>query len=459
MTPDANELCVFAIKRGDIENREIYCNSLYPFYISVIEKYKNSPYYCGKMSDFLEINPKTDCSMLTEKTEVSFIPMPNVQEKSNMVSYNIVPFEKVKKGFTVFKRGDLIWAKITPCMQNGKSCIVDEMPTEIGFGSTEFHVIRKRNNNVYMPFVWAVFSNENVLKAAQAVFSGSAGQQRVSASFLENFPCVIPKYDKQVALASKFEHTLSNRKNKNAQALKLLNDFGKSISNYLGLHRSTENELCFAIRLKDLDGVIDVKRYTSIGKIDSVFTVMDVCDIVDEKVNVAQWGREVVDWIRIDDLPNQPLDIEMVRTQSASEIKGTFFEVQKDDILVARLGPTILNQKIVMVRNPERKTIASTEFLVLRVKSGYAPEAVMAVLKTTYYRDLMYSHARGSTPSRYRLNKEDMLKLPFPDIRSRQDQIVNEANAVRKQVKIMRSEAEYEWMRAKAQFEKELLEN
>ena len=148
MTPDANELCVFAIKRGDIENREIYCNSLYPFYISVIEKYKNSPYYCGKMSDFLEINPKTDCSMLTEKTEVSFIPMPNVQEKSNMVSYNIVPFEKVKKGFTVFKRGDLIWAKITPCMQNGKSCIVDEMPTEIGFGSTEFHVIRKRNNNV-----------------------------------------------------------------------------------------------------------------------------------------------------------------------------------------------------------------------------------------------------------------------------------------------------------------------
>ena len=71
----------------------------------------------------------------------------------------------------------------------------------------------------------------------------------------------------------------------------------------------------------------------------------------------------------------------------------------------------------------------------------------------------MYSHARGSTPSRYRLNKEDMLKLPFPDIRSRQDQIVNEANAVRKQVKIMRSEAEYEWMRAKAQFEKELLEN
>lgn len=150
------------------------------------------------MSDFLDVNPKTDCTMLTDKTEVSFVPMPNVQERNNMVSYDMVPYEKVKKGFTVFRRNDLIWAKITPCMQNGKSCIVDEMPTEIGFGSTEFHVIRKRNNDVYMPFVWSIFSNENVLKAAQAVFSGSAGQQRVSASFLETFPAVLPKYDVQV---------------------------------------------------------------------------------------------------------------------------------------------------------------------------------------------------------------------------------------------------------------------
>ena len=97
--------------------------------------------------------------------------MANVQEKTNVVSYDMVAYETVKKGFTVFQRGDLIWAKITPCMQNGKSCIVDKMPTEIGFGSTEFHVIRKRNENVYMPFIWAILSSDDVLKAAQATFS------------------------------------------------------------------------------------------------------------------------------------------------------------------------------------------------------------------------------------------------------------------------------------------------
>ena len=457
MTPDANDLCVFAIKRGNIKSREIYCNSLYPFYISLIEKYKNSPYYCGKMSDFLDVNPKTDCSMLTDETEVSFVPMPNVQEKNNTVLYDIVPYEKVKKGFTVFRRNDLLWAKITPCMQNGKSCIVDGMPTEIGFGSTEFHVIRKRNDDIYMPFIWSIFSSGNVLKAAQAVFSGSAGQQRVSASFLENFPCVIPEYNKQVSLVSVLEHTLSDSKDKNAQALKLLEDFEESISNKFGFHTDIANKLCFSIRLKDLDGVIDAKRYASSKDTAGRLKISDVCEIVEDKRNVSKLGNQVIDWLRIDDLPNLPLDIEIVRTQSADEVDGTFFEVQKGDILVARLGPTILNQKIVMVRSLERKTIASAEFLVLRCKPGYDPEAVMAVLKTAYYRDLMYSHARGSTPSRYRLNREDMLKLPFPDIKSRQDQIAAEAGKVREQVKALRKQANEEWQNAKQQFEASLL--
>ena len=69
----------------------------------------------------------------------------------------------------------------------------------------------------------------------------------------------------------------------------------------------------------------------------------------------------------------------------------------------------------------------------------------------------MYSHARGSTPSRYRLNKEDMLKLPFPDISEKQEQIAAKANDIRNQVRSMRIQAEEDWNAAKEQFEKELL--
>ena len=145
----------------------------------------------------------------------------------------------------------------------------------------------------------------------------------------------------------------------------------------------------------NLDGVIDAKRHASTGNRNNNLTVNHICDIIKEKVNVSRFEKKIVDWIRIDDLPNHPLDIETIRTQPANKIDGTFFEVREGDILVARLGPTILNQKIVMVRSLERPTIASAEFLVLRCKPGYEPEAVMAIFKTGYYRDLMYSHARG----------------------------------------------------------------
>lgn len=268
---------------------------------------------------------------------------------------------------------------------------------------------------------------------------------------------IVPDSTTQSKLAINYTNSCNSRKEILAQTNKILKSFEHKIANLLQLQKKSNSELCFAIRLKDLDGVIDTKRYKSINQTNSKFSISDICKVVNEKVNVTRFDKQVIDWIRIDDLPNQPLDIEEIRTQPANEIDGTFFEVQKGDILVARLGPTILNQKIVIVRSLTRATIASAEFLVLRCKEGYNPEAVMAVLKTSYYRDLMYSHARGSTPSRYRLNREDMLKLPFPDIHKYQDQIAIEANDVRKQVKAMRIQAEHDWQVAREQFEKDLL--
>lgn len=457
MTPSEGELCTFAVKRGELLNKEIYCNPTYPYYLKLINSYKASKYNCGVMSDFLFVNPKTDCSALLDNDNVSFVPMTNVQEKNNIVSYDIVPYKQVKKGFTVFSKGDLIWAKITPCMQNGKSCSTENMPTEIGFGSTEFHIIRRKSDNIYMPFIWAIFSNDNVLAAAQAVFSGSAGQQRISASFIERFPAVIPSYDMQVKMVAELEQALSNKNQKVQKANELRISFEQNISQKFGLRKKGKKELCFAVKYSQIDGVIDVKRYSSQKSKVFDLSINDVCDIVESKVNATTYGTDIIDWIRIDDLPNQPLDIEEIRTQPASEVDGSFFEVKENDILVARLGPTILNQKIVMVHSLKRITIASSEFLVLRCKNGYNPEAVMAVLKTAYYKDLMYSHSRGSTPSRYRLNREDMLKLPFPDIKEFQKELSKEAKYVREKVKDMRIQAETAWQEAKEQFEKELL--
>lgn len=105
MTPDANDLCVFAVKRGYIESKEIYCNPLYPTYLSLVEKYQHSPYANGILNNHVAVNPKTDCSLLSDSSEVSFVPMANVQEKTNVVSYDMVAYETVKKGLFKYDNG------------------------------------------------------------------------------------------------------------------------------------------------------------------------------------------------------------------------------------------------------------------------------------------------------------------------------------------------------------------
>ena len=279
-------------------------------------------------------------------------------------------------------------------------------------------------------------------------------QQKITTQDIADL--VIPIDTNEESLTSLINKAHESYKSKLRQADELLVDFETEISQKFNFDTLTENKLCIAIRLKDCDGVIDAKRYMG-GKRKSDLTLGDVCDIVEEKENVANYQNEVIDWIRIDDLPNNPLEIETVRTLSANEMDGTFFKVQEGDILVARLGPTILNKKTVMVRKTERNTLASAEFLVLRCKKGFNAESVMAVLKTEYYKNLMYSNSRGSTPSRYRLNREDALKLPFPDISALQEDIAYKAVEISKKSRQLRLEAEQEWAAAKAQFEKELL--
>ena len=459
MTPDA-KIQIFAIKRGNIRGKEIFCSALYPFYLTTIANYKASRYNKGALSNFIYINPKTDVGSLKDEDIVSFVPMTAVECLTNNVAYEMMSYAKVKKGFTVFRKGDLLWAKITPCMQNGKSCIVDTMPTEIGFGSTEFHVLRAKKDSVYMPFIWALFSNGTVLKAAQAMFNGSAGQQRVSDSFFRDFPAIFPEYEVQKAMTDRLNKKLLVYKQKLEHAEDLLSGMDGFVLNLLKLSaKNNTNKLGFAVRLGKLDGAIDVKRYLNTNQIESQLRIHNIADVIKEKINPQNYPEETFDWIRIDDLPNQPIDIAKVREEQGNSIEGTFFEVRPGDILVARLGPTILNRKTVMVRAIRRRTIASAEFLVLRCKEGYSPEAVMAILKTEWFVDQMYANSRGSTPSRYRLNREDMLNLTFPNISDTglQSIIASEAIRRRDQALALRDTAEKEWQNAREQFEKELL--
>lgn len=388
------------------------------------------------------------------ETGVKFVSVTNVAE--NEIDFSNTKYISEKEHAEFVKRcfpqaGDILLTKIGSI---GRAAVVPENCPQ--FSIFVSVALLQPIDTVVSEFLCAYLNTRFAKKQFERHLKGIG----VPDLHLENIAetlVILPPYPQQVLLAEKYTNSVIRKKGRLTQAKDIWVAFEQRVTTLLNLGQTSKGKLCFAIQLKNLDGVIDAKRYGSVSTTAHTLVMSNVVDIVEEKVNVTRYGTQVIDWIRIDDLPNQPLDIEEIRTQPANEVEGTFFEVQEGDILVARLGPTILNQKIVMVRSLERTTIASAEFLVLRCKPGYNPEAVMAVLKTGYYRDLMYSHARGSTPSRYRLNREDMLKLPFPDIREHQEQLATEANNIRIQVKAMRAQAEQEWQEARKQFEKELL--
>lgn len=397
-----------------------------------------TPYQLMDIVDFVRDKEKAKSS------DCRYIGMASVESHTGCLS-NVI--ENAEGDAFKFKKGDILYGKLRPYLNKVWLATFD------GICSTEFHVLRIKTSNFQNDLLHNILLSDIVLKQTIHMMTGNT-HPRLSDDDVKKLLIPLPKNNTKHKLLCSAKETYAYKMQHIAN---LLENFKKSTSHLLGIAERPINKLCFAICLKDLDGVIDVKRYASMSINSSELKISDVCEIIDKKINAKSFDKQIIDWIRIDDLSNHPLDIETLRTQSANKIEGSFFEVQEGDILVARLGPTILNQKIVMVRSLERPTIASAEFLVLRCKDGYNPEAVMAVLKTDYYKNLMYSHARGSTPSRYRLNRTDMLQLPFPEITKYQEEFAVEANNVREQVKLLRTQAEEEWKKAKEQFEKDLL--
>ena len=115
-----------------------------------------------------------------------------------------------------------------------------------------------------MPFIWAILSSDDVLKAAQATFSGSAGQQRVSASFIENFPAVLPDYPVQVRLVAELEDKLNLLNGKLQRAYELLHKTPMYLIDRLGLtfDFSATQKITYATTVANIEGRIDADYYS-----------------------------------------------------------------------------------------------------------------------------------------------------------------------------------------------------
>lgn len=157
-----------------------------------------------------DINPRiTTIRDLPDNTAVTFAPMAAVNaEKGSIVYPEERLLKEVRKGLTPFVDGDVLFAKITPCMENGKAAIAQGLRNGIGFGSTEFHILRPKEL-ITPQWVFHFVRQESFRQDAKAHFAGTAGQLRVPASFLHSHPIPLPPLPTQQRIVARIEELFS----------------------------------------------------------------------------------------------------------------------------------------------------------------------------------------------------------------------------------------------------------
>ncbi|MGD0949166.1 MAG: hypothetical protein ABSA52_17280 [Candidatus Binatia bacterium] len=137
------------------------------------------------LGEVCEINPARPPNFKRDDdAPTSFVPMSAVDEVLGAITRcETRLFTDVRNGYTFFAEGDVLFAKITPCMQNGKHAIARGLIDGVGFGTTEFHVLRPRPG-VIGEWIHRFIRQPRVLELAEAEFRGSAGQRRVPEKFL-----------------------------------------------------------------------------------------------------------------------------------------------------------------------------------------------------------------------------------------------------------------------------------
>ena len=173
------------------------------------------------LGDVVQINPRLlKESRPSDSMPVSFIRMGSICEEGGYIKgAETRSFGEVSKGFSLFSEGDVLFAKITPCMENGKAAIARQLLNGQGAGSTEFFVLRP-TAKVLPEFVYYFIRRSSFRASCKANFSGTAGQQRVPRSFLEKTPIPLPPLDEQRRVVDLLDRAAAIRRRADAARAK-----------------------------------------------------------------------------------------------------------------------------------------------------------------------------------------------------------------------------------------------
>ncbi|MDR2692874.1 MAG: restriction endonuclease subunit S [Chitinispirillales bacterium] len=430
--------------------------------------FTSKSYSSFHLSELLWINPTVKYENLSGNSAISFVPMEVVDEQNGKIAERRTTTVSKNKGFTRFKENDLIWAKITPCMQNGKSAIAQNLVNGYGCGSTEFYVLRPKADNVLIEYIHFILRDKRVLESAKNSFGGSAGQQRVSCGYLKSIRIPLPPIEKQRQIVDLYQRAVEEKQAKEREAAALLDGIDDYLLKELGiaLPENTGKERCFKVNILDLiGGRFDpyynrgffnafTKNITESGfhckKIKDIICFLESGSrpsggVSDIKQGVLSIGGEHIGTnceIELKTPKYIPVDFH-------KKIQNT--QTRKLDILLVKDGATTGKVAIVDKTEFELQNINEHVFM-MRVKESVKPYFLLHILYSSVGQIQIQRGITGATVTGLTKDVVNNMIIPFPPI-EKQAEIAEHIQSIRAEAKRLREEAACALEKAKREIE------
>lgn len=180
-----------------VSAREVANATLAPDHYFDSIDFSKAKYPCERFVERIDIDPPCGLEQITK-----LVPMESVSAEWCAIESIEDISPDATQGYSTFRGGDVIWARITPCMENGKSAVVEAEPSECFCGSTEFLVFRPKDDKVNPHYLQSLLHLKRFREVAAHHFTGTSGHQRVTADFFKAISIPIPPRSVQDRIAS-----------------------------------------------------------------------------------------------------------------------------------------------------------------------------------------------------------------------------------------------------------------
>ena len=435
--------------------RELYGKTMAPaHYIGNID-FSKSGFDCRPFCEVVKIDP-TEPGIVTPPYHL--VPMEAVSAEYGSIERIDEIGEGNMGGYSRFRNGDVICARISPCMENGKMAVVSTSVKGVIFGSTEFYVFRPDSRKLLPGFLHFLLRMERLRQTAGQHLSGTTGHQRVTRDFFCRLTIPVPPLDVQRRIVAELDAAYAAKRAADEKATKLLASIDDVVLSELGISKLPQQDTSIRARMfmvaasevfeNRMDAVAyqDLRRQFLKNVAHSRYSSIPLGALVDvnrQQTDVLN-GRQYVGLENIDGTIG-----DFLPTQDKESLSSAVL-FNEGEILFPKLRP-YLNKVWLATFDGA----ASTEFYPLQSKTEDAAY-LTAYLRTKVVVDVMTLLMTGNTLPRVQL--EDILSLPVPvPPRSIQRRIVEKTTAIREEAKRLRSDAAEALSAAKSSMEAQIL--